>query len=374
MKMRGFGKLKDGRNAGLYILRNASGMEASVTDFGATLVSLVVPDAKGERIDVVLGYGDVSGYEDGQNTYGGTVGRFANRIGNAKFELNGETYELTANNGVNSLHGGRDFYTKRLWQTKIGFSSVSSRDVVAKSGASESMNDGGPAYVQDSPEGDSVTFVLDSPDGDQGYPGNLHLEVTYTITNSGELHIDYRAESDKDTPFNPTNHSYFNLAGHDSGVSIEEHLCKIKAGLYTPNDEGNLPTGELSLVENTPFDFRHAKPIGMDINEDDEQLRFSHGYDHNFCLDGEGYREVAGLYSEMSGIGMEVYTDLPGIQLYTGNGITEEDGKCLFRYKYRMGVALETQFWPDAVNKENFPGGILKAGEKFVSRTTYKFV
>ena len=121
-------------------------------------------------------------------------------------------------------------------------------------------------------------------------------------------------------------------------------------------------------------DFRHAKPIGMDINEDDEQLRFSHGYDHNFCLDGEGYREVAGLYSEMSGIGMEVYTDLPGIQLYTGNGITEEDGKCLFRYKYRMGVALETQFWPDAVNKENFPGGILKAGEKFVSRTTYKFV
>ena len=329
---------------------------------------------RAERIDVVLGYGDVSGYEDGQNTYGGTVGRFANRIGNARFTINGETYELTANNGVNSLHGGRDFYTKRLWQTKIPFSSISSKDVYSRAGASESMNDGGPAYVQDNADGDSVTFVLDSPDGDQGYPGDLHLEVTYTLTNAGELHIDYCAKCDKDTPFNPTNHSYFNLAGHDSGVSVEEHLCKIKASCYTPNDEGNLPTGEIRPVEGTPFDFRHAKPIGMDINEDDEQLRFSHGYDHNFCLDGEGYREVAALYSETSGIGMEVYTDMPGIQHKREKQKKKGDEKCLFRYKYRMGVALETQFWPDAVNKENFPGGILKAGESFTSRTTYKFV
>ncbi len=374
MKMRGFGKLKDGRSAGLYILRNASGMEASVTDYGATLVSLVVHDSKGERIDVVLGYSDVSGYEDGQNTYGGTVGRFANRIGGASFTLDGETYELTANNGTNSLHGGRDFYTKRLWQTSIPFSSMSSRNIAAKAGASESMNDGGPAYVQDLPTGDSVTFILDSPDGDQGYPGDLHLEVTYTLTNEGELHIDYSAVSNADTPFNPTNHSYFNLAGHDSGVSVEEHLCKIKAECYTPNDEGNLPTGEIAPVEGTPFDFRCAKPIGMDIDEDDEQLRFCKGYDHNFCLDGEGYREVAALGSETSGVRMTVLTDMPGVQLYTGNGITEENGKCNFTYKYRMGVCLETQFWPDAVNKENFPGGILKAGEKFTSRTTYKFV
>lgn len=374
MKMRGFGKLKDGRSAGLYILRNASGMEASITDYGATLVSLVVPDVKGEGLDVVLGYGDVSGYEDGQNTYGGTVGRFANRICDARFTLNGETYELTANDGKNSLHGGRDHYSKRLWQTRIPFTSMSSKDVAAKAGAGESMNDGGPAYVQDSPEGDSVTFYLDSPDGDQGYPGDLHMEVTYTLTSAGELHIDYRAESDKDTPFNPTNHSYFNLAGHDSGVSAEAHLCKIQATYYTPNDEGNLPTGEIVPVEGTPFDFRLAKPIGMDIHADNEQLRFCHGYDHNFCLDGEGYREVAAVGSEASGISMVVLTDLPGLQLYTGNGITEESGKCGFHYTYRMGFCLETQYWPDAVNRENFPGGILKAGEKFESRTTYKFV
>lgn len=374
MKMRGFGKLKDGRKAGLYILRNSEGIEASITDYGATLVSLVVPDCKGNMIDVVLGYNDVSGYEEGRNTYGATVGRFANRIRNARFSLHGLTYELTANNGVNMLHGGRDFYSKRLWQTMIPFTSQSSRDISSEAVSLESMNDGGTAYVQDDYSGDSVTFVLDSPDGDQGFPGNLHIAVTYTLTNEGELHIDYRAMSDADTPFNPTNHSYFNLAGHDSGVLVEEHLCRIRASHFTPNDEGNAPTGEIREVAGTPFDFLQAKPIGLEIGADYEQLRIAKGYDHNFCLDGEGYRAVAALGSETSGVKMEVYTDMPGMQLYTGNGIKEEDGKGGFRYRRRLGVALETQYWPDSVNLENFPDCILKAGEEFRSRTTYKFV
>ena len=236
------------------------------------------------------------------------------------------------------------------------------------------MNDGGPAYVQDSMKGDSVTFCLHSPDGDQGYPGDLHLSVTYTLTNDDELHIDYSARSDADTPFNPTNHSYFNLAGHDSGVSIEEHILKMNASCFTPNDATNLPTGEIAPVKGTPFDFTNAKSIGEDINNDDEQLKLCNGYDHNFCLDGEGYRAVAELSSDTSGVRMEVLTDMPGLQLYSGNGIDEEIGKCWFVYKKRLGVCLETQFWPDAVNKENFPGGILKAGEKFTSRTTYRFL
>lgn len=374
MKMRGFGKLKDGRSAGLYILRNTRGMEASITDYGATLVSLVVPDKNDERIDVVLGYGDVLGYENGQNTYGATVGRFANRIGGAQFTLDGKTYKLAANNGTNSLHGGRDFYNKRLWEAMIPFTSISSKDVAAKANAIESMNDGGPAYVQDDMKGDTVTFSLYSPDGDQGYPGDLHIEVTYTLTNDCELHIDYSAWSDTKTPLNLTNHSYFNLAGHDSDVSIEEHLLKLRAAYYTPNDETNLPTGEIAPVKGTPFDFTSAKPIGMDINNNDDQLKLCNGYDHNFCLDGEGYRPVAEMCSETSGVRMVVLTDLPGLQLYSGNGISEEIGKCWYVYKKRMGVCLETQFWPDAVNKENFPGGILKAGEKFTSRTTYKFL
>jgi fructose-specific phosphotransferase system IIA component len=242
-------------------------------------------------------------------------------------------------------------------------------DAVCNPGLAAMTVPGGIDYGAPDGQPSNLVFMIAAP-----MDGDLHLEVTYTLTNEGELHIDYSARSDADTPFNPTNHSYFNLAGHDSGVSIEEHILKMNASCFTPNDATNLPTGEITPVNGTPFDFTNAKSIGEDINDDDEQLKLCNGYDHNFCLDGEGYREVAALGSEASGVRMVVSTDMPGLQLYTGNGITEEDGKCGFRYQYRMGICMETQFWPDAVNRENFPGGILKAGEHFTSRTTYKFV
>lgn len=403
MQVRSFGKLKDGRTAGLYILRNSGGMEASVSDYGAALVSLIVPDKSDNYIDVVLGHDDASGYENGHGSIGATVGRFANRIGGAGFSVGGRRCELTANNGSNCLHGGRDFYSKRLWGTKVPFTSISSKNVIAKVNAAESINDAEFGYVQDDVKGDSVTFFLDSPDGDQGFPGNLHIEVTYTLTNSGELHIDYCASSDADTPLNLTNHSYFNLNGHDSG-SVLEQVCGIRAESFTPGDASSLPTGEIRTVAGTPMDFRIPRALGESIDEDYEQLRFAGGYDHNYVLSGltvssDGsdagasassetaqdrgtahsscaqlqYGEAASLFSAETGIHMHVLTDMPGLQLYTANGMDNEPGKGGCVYGRRCAVCFETQFWPDSVNKESFPGGLLKAGEVFRSRTTYAF-
>lgn len=370
--MRGFGKIKDGRTAGLYILKNSGGMEVSVTDYGAALVSIIVPGEGGRQTDVVLGYPDAASYEEGHGHLGASVGRFANRIGGARFELNGKVFELTANNGSNALHGGRDYYGKRIWETKIPFTSLSSGDVAAKANAKESINDWHQSYIQDDVNGDSVTFCLDSPDGDQGFPGDLHVEVTYTLTNEGELHIDYSAKGDKDTPLNLTNHSYFNLDGHDSGTVLGQ-LCRIDADRFTPVDAGLIPTGELRAVAGTPFDFRIAKPLGSDIKKQDEQLLLCGGYDHNFVLNGSGMREVATLYSELSGIHMSVLTDMPGMQLYTANSLNGQHGKGGIVYGKNAAVCFETQFWPDCVNKESFPDCILRAGESFTSRTTYKF-
>lgn len=372
MKARSFGKLSDGRKAGLYILRNENGVEASVTDFGATLVSLYIPGAdSGAGRDVVLGFSDVSGYEFGHGSLGATIGRFANRIGGAAFTIGGKRYELTANNGPNALHGGRDPYSRRLWQVKIPFATVNSGDI-AVAFAAESIGDGRSYHAVDKFNQKTITFFLDSPDGDQGFPGDLHVEVTYTLTDSNELHIDYSAVSSADTPLNLTNHSYFNLNGHDSG-SVLGQYCEIRAGRFTPVDEHTLPTGEIRSVAGTPMDFRTAKKIGADIGAADEQLQFCGGYDHNFIPDGEGRRLVATMYSEDSGIRMSVITDLPGMQVYTANGLNSDSGKGGCVYRPYSGICFETQFWPDAVNHEDFPGGILKAGEEFHSRTTYHF-
>lgn len=340
MNIHNFGKLKDGRRAGLYVLTNSSGMEVSVTDFGATLVSVIINDKNGIQRDVVLGHDSVSEYESGSGSIGATVGRFANRIGNASFEMNGRKYELTANNGPNALHGGRDHYDKRLWLWK------------------------------ENSDGNSVTFVLDSPDGDQGFPGNLHIEVTYSLTDDNVLGINYKAVSDKDTPLNLTNHSYFNMNGDSSG-SVLDQICMIRATSFTPNDSWSLPTGEIRGVEGTPMDFREPKKLGQDIEIEDEQLEFGNGYDHNFVLDGKGV--AATLYAEESGIRMTVSTDLPGVQLYTANYMDDTTGKRGAAYGPRSAVCFETQFWPDAVNKENFPGGMIKAGEEFVSCTEFNF-
>ena len=379
MKVYGFGTLEDGRKAGLYILRNSNGLSAEVTDYGATLVSLIVPDKCGMVRDVVLGYDDVSGYESGQSCFGATVGRFANRIGNAGFTLNGKEYQLTANDGANCLHGGRDPYNKRLWEAVIPFGKISSGNVAAKVNAVESMNDGTPSYVQSDISGERITFSLESPDGDQGFPGNLSISVTYTLTNEDELHIDYEAVCDQDTPLNLTNHSYFNMEGHESG-SVLGQECMVRAEQFTLTDSGLIPTGDLAGVAGTPMDFRTPKVLGLEINDDYEPLLVAGGYDHNFAIDGwdqrEGanlYREAASIYSEESGIRMTVLTDLPGMQLYTANGMQNESGKRGAVYGRNGAACFETQFWPDCVNKENFPKCILKAGEVFRSRTTYKF-
>ena len=388
MEVRDFGKLRDGRHASLFILRNADGTSAAVTDFGAALVSLRVADKDGLFRDVVLGYDDVSGYEAGQSSLGATVGRFANRIGGARFAMNGKTYELTANNGPNALHGGCDHYVSRLWETRIPFGKINTNEIY-KQYAVESLNDRWPAGVQKNITGDAVTFCLDSPDGDQGFPGDLHIEVTYTLTGDNELHIDYLAslaDSGKDagaerlsTPLNLTNHSYFNLNGHNSG-DVYEQIVKIEADKFTPNDKWSLPTGELRAVEGTPMDFTSPKKIGQDIHTDDEQIEIGCGYDHNFVLRGEmasdgmcSYRECASLYSPQSGIRMRVLTDLPGMQLYTGNFLGEKNGKGGAYYGTGNGVCFETQFWPDSVNREEFPGGVLQEGRVFSSRTTYAF-
>ena len=414
MITRSFGKLSDGRRAGLYILRNRNGMEVHLTDYGAAIVSIIVPDRNGKRRDVVLGYDDVSGYEKGGASIGATVGRVANRISNAAFDLNGRHYILTANNGPNCLHGGRDFYVQRLWQAVIPFGKVSTGDIAATY-ATESMNDwsrerrGRDAGLintvcpgEDDAEarhasGDSMSFTLDSPDGDQGFPGNIHIELTYTLTDDNELHLDYKAAFNKkgksalpgqaensatdeenraalETPLNLTNHSYFNLNGHDSGTVLTQEV-QIDAEYFTEADRRSIPTGTLLEVKWTPMDFRKPKELGKDINADYEQLKFGGGYDHNFVLgSGQGdYREVASMYAADSGILMTVATDLPGIQLYTANGLDNEMGKDDAVYGKRSAACFETQFWPDTINKENFPGGILREGEEFTSRTTYAF-
>ena len=373
MEMLTFGKTRDGRTAGLYVLRNSSGMSAALTDYGAALVSLAVPDRNGDLRDVVLGHDDVSGYEEGQGSIGAVVGRAANRIGGARFTLNGKEYALTANDGPNALHGGRDFYEKRLWSVKIPFSEVSSRDIMASS-APESISDGVSQLARSNISNKKVVFCLDSPDGDQGFPGNLHVEVAYTLTDDCELHIDYLARSDADTPFSPTNHSYFNLNGHSAG-SVLEHIVQIEASEYTPTDQNILPTGEVESVAGTPMDFTIPKMIGRDIDEDFAALRNGRGYDHNYVIAHEkgGYKEAASLYSRESGIRMEVLTDMPGLQFYTANFMNGEAGKDGAVYGKRSAVCFETQFWPDSVNREDFPDCVLAAGGEFRSRTTYRF-
>lgn len=336
-----FGKTVDGKQAKLFILKNGSGMELAVSDYGATLVRVLVPDKNGNPKDVVLGYDTAEEYEKGTCHFGATVGRVANRIGGASFELNGKTYGLTANDNGNSLHGGRDYYNKRMWKAED---------------AGES----------------GVTFLLDSPDGDQGYPGEVKLSVTYELTEDNELKIHYCAQPGEDTLVNLTNHSYFNLSGHDSGDVLPQEVM-IAADAYTRADADSIPTGEIVPVEGTPMDFRAYKAIGKDIKEDYEALNFGQGYDHNWVLNGNGMRLVAGMRSSETGIAMEVSTDLPGMQFYVGNFLEKEQGKGGAEYLRRHGACFETQYFPDAVHKEHFASPVVRAGEIYNTTTVYRF-
>ena len=344
MRISDFGKNTKGETAKLYSLTNENGMELQVSDFGATLHALLVPDKDGVKRDVVLGYDDPIGYEGPSGTFfGATVGRNANRIGKAAFELNGTRYQLDKNDGNNNLHSGLDFWSFRIWNVKA---------------ATEN----------------SITFEICSEDGDQGYPGAVRAAVTYTLTEENSVEISYWAKPEEDTPINLTNHSYFNLNGHASG-SVREQTVWLDADAFTPTDAELIPTGEILPVEGTPMDFRTAKAIGKEIDADYEALNLGKGYDHNWALNNHGsYAKVAELSSKISGITMEVYTDLPGVQIYTGNYLDNEAGKNGAVYGQNQGICFETQYFPDAVNHENFQSSICKKGEVYQTKTAYKFV
>ena len=337
-----FGATKNGEKASCYVLKNSKGMEAVVSDFGASLLKLYVPDKDGKTQDVVLGYETLEDYENVGDSLGATVGRVANRIGMAEFELNVKKYELTKNdNGKNTLHGGIDFYNKRMWDVKE--------------------------------EDDThVVFALVSPDGDQGFPGEVKIEVSYTITEENELKIHYHAIPDQDTLLNMTNHSYFNLSGHASGTAWNAKVW-IDADAFTETDAELIPTGTVVPVEGTPMDFRKEKVVEKEIGADYTPLKLAGGYDHNWVLNGKGFRKAASAESEETGIKMEVYTDLPGIQFYSGNFLAGSKGKEGAVYEKGYGICFETQYFPDAIHKENFESPITKAGEVYDTTTVYKF-
>ena len=339
-----FGKAKDGQELSLYTMANSRGMKVSVSDLGATLVSIVLPDKNGRERDVALGFDSPEGYYAGTCFFGALIGRSGNRIDKGHFSINGKEYQLDINDNENNLHSGNDGFEKRTWQV---------------------------GEITDN----SVTLLMKDGDGQQGYPGNFQCSVTYTLTEENELFLHYKGSCDQDTVANMTNHVYFNLAGHDSGDILKQEL-KMSARYYTPvRDSQAIPTGEIAPVEGTPLDFTQGKPIGRDIEADFEQLKFVGGYDHNFVLKKEkgAVEKFAEAYCQESGICLEAYTDLPGAQFYAGNFITPEPvGKGGTVYGKRSGFCLESQFYPNAINQEGFASPILKAGEHYDTTTCYK--
>ena len=343
-----FGKTKSGEDTTLYTVTNSNGMKISYTDFGANIVSIVVPDREGNFADVALGFKNINGYEENNPGFGSFIGRCANRIGGAKFELNGKVYTLEKNERENNLHGGQPGYNKVMYETEV--------------------------YEED--DMISIDFSRLSPDLEQGFPGNLDITVTYSLTENNELVIEYHAVSDKDTVVNLTNHSYFNLVGHNSG-SILDHKVWIKSDQFTPTADDLIPTGEFRDIAGTPMDFRNLKRIGDNIDDDYEPLNQAGGYDHNYVLNisHDEVEKVAELVDEGSGRVMEVFTDTPGLQFYTSNMLTPvEDGKDGAAYGKRAGVCFETQYFPNACNTKTFPSSILKAGEEYDFVTIYKFL
>jgi aldose 1-epimerase len=348
MTHRDFGKTSDGKSATLYTLTNKHGMAVSITDFGANVVGISVPDNKGNIGDVVLGYDDAAGYEAGKESFGATVGRYANRIAHGAFSIDGQNYTLFKNNGENTLHGGKVGFNKKWWEAK---------DVSTKSAPALQLE-----YL--------------SKDGEEGFPGNLSVRVTFTLKDDDALEINYRATTDKKTVLNLTNHSYFNLAG--SGTILDESVM-IAASNFTPVDPGMIPTGELRSVADTPLDFRTPKVIGDRIDSGYEQLKLGRGYDHNWTLDANtkpgGKVTLAATVSDpRSGRNLEVWTNQPAIQLYTGNFLDgTQIGKGGTHYAQRAALCLETQHYPDSPNQAKFPTTELLPGQTFASETIFKF-
>jgi aldose 1-epimerase len=345
-----FGKTASGDQIDLYSLTNKKGMEVSVTNFGATVVTLRVPDRSGKAADVVLGFDNLEGYENGKSYFGATVGRYANRIGGGQFSIGGKTYTLPKNNGNNSLHGGIVGFNKKVWKA---------REIASK-------------------DGESLELSYLSVDGEEGFPGNLSVKVVFTVpAERNELKIDYSASTDKDTVLNLSNHSYFNLAGEGNG-DILDHVLTLHAKQFTPVDGTLIPTGELRDVAGTPMDFTSANVIGKRIDSDYEQLVFGKGYDHNWVLarsDGGNHAALAAeAYDPKSGRRLEVLTTEPGVQFYSGNFLDgSAKGKGNKVYGRRAAFCLETQHFPDSPNHPNFPSTLLKPGSVFHSETVFRF-
>jgi aldose 1-epimerase len=344
-----FGKTDRGEAVSVYTLKNAHGITLRVMDYGGIIVSLEVPDRHGHLDDVVLGYDSLAGYLRSSPYFGALIGRYGNRIAHGRFTLDGKTYTLAQNNGPNHLHGGVKGFDKVVWA------------------------------VTPFEHPDSVGLVLryTSPDGEEGYPGTLRTTVTYTLTNANELIFDYAATTDRATPVNLTQHSYFNLAGDGKG-DILGHVVTLNADRFTPVDSTLIPTGELKSVAGTPFDFRTPTPIGARIDQDDMQLRYGPGYDHNFVLNKSGDAHdptfAARVYEPGSGRVMEISTTEPGLQFYSGNFLDGTlHGKKGVVYQRRSGFAMETQHFPDSPNKPTFPSTTLRPGESYHSRTIYTF-
>src|SRR4051812_29079978 len=330
----------------LYTFRNSHGTEAAITDFGGRVVRLKIADRQGQVKDVVLGFDTLDGYLVKNPFLGALVGRYANRIANGRFSLNGNTYQLAQNNGQNALHGGLKGFDKVLWESR-------------------EVKPGGEPALQ-------LQYV--SKDGEEGYPGTLTTTVTYTLTEANELRIDYQASTDKDTVLNLTNHSYFDLTGSFAG-HILDHQVTIQADQFTPINTNLIPTGELRNVEGTPFDFRKPMAIGSRIEADDEQLKVSHGYDHNFVLrGGSALKPAASVTEPVSGRVMDVLTTQPGMQFYSGNHLDgSAKGKGGVAYQFRYGFCFETQHFPDSPNQPQFPTTELKPGQEFKEVTVFRF-
>ena len=339
-----FGKTPDGTPVDIYTLKSTA-LEAHIITYGGIVQALKVPDKHGKLGDIVLGFDTIDGYTGGAKPnpafFGALIGRYGNRIANGQFTLDGTTYHIPQNDGTNALHGGTKGFDKAVWQGK------------------------------EIPHGVELTHV--SPDSDMGFPGTLTAVVRYTLIGR-ELKIEYSATTNKDTVLNLTNHSYFNLAGQGNGDILKD-MVKINASHYTPVDANLIPTGELAPVEGTPFDFRKATVVGARINDDNEQLKLAHGYDHNWVLDSGGkFSEAAEVYEPTSGRVLEVLTDQPGVQFYTGNfldgTLTGKGGKT---YIHRAGLCLETQHFPDSPNHPKFPSTELKKGQRYHSVTVFRF-
>jgi aldose 1-epimerase len=339
-----FKSIYKGKPTSLHTLKNKNGLVAQITNYGAIIVSIYVPDRNGNFTDVVQGYDTIGEYIDGNGPYMGAVcGRCANRIGKGKFTLHGNEYSLAVNNGPNHLHGGITGFDKVVW------------DVVNTSN-------------------NSVRMEYTSPDGEEGYPGTLKVSVTYTLTDANELRLDYHATVDRATVVNLASHSYFNLGGEGSGSIYDQELM-INADFFTPTDETNVPTGEIRPVRGTPMDFTALRKIGDGIDAEDIQIKYGYGYDHNWVLKHRagtpGQAVVA--YDPKSGRLMEVITTQPGVQLYTANWIDNEKGKGGKKYQRRWAFCLETQHFADSINKPHFPSTILNPGEEYKHSCIYKF-